>query len=193
MCEEVLALLCTHIKTLHATEHVQDWKRILFRVLRGIGKLVRDVDLFNTLVLSHGAVKETDTNIVATVYKLWDKVHELKKNTPPALLEALAIERRYFDIYVQEKSGVMLATEMSTCEAQKRNIFLGDTFQQLKTVPLPAKTKCVICHEHAREGSVLSCGHMYHADCIRRWGVESDKCPTCMQPHVDNKRQKVKK
>ena len=189
MYEQELAQLCAPIKTLYETEQDAHLKRVLFRILRGIGACVRDVDFFNTLLLSRSVANETDKSIITHVCKKWDQV-ELQIR-PPLMLHALAVERRYFTQYMYERSGLTIATEMSTVETKKRSNVCGDAFQNLKTVPLPTDTTCVICHENISQGCVLSCGHMYHSDCIRKWGEESNKCPTCMQPHVGCK--KVKK
>lgn len=44
---------------------------------------------------------------------------------------------------------------------------------------------CGICLEQMDSGQPvvkLSCGHIYHGDCINRWRRTSDTCPVCREP-----------
>jgi hypothetical protein len=40
-------------------------------------------------------------------------------------------------------------------------------------------TECCICYEGIVEGKMLSCGHIYHKECIDEWFKEKRICPYC--------------
>ena len=45
---------------------------------------------------------------------------------------------------------------------------------------------CPVCFENINKNSkILSCGHMFHMDCILKWFVQSETCPVC---RVEEKR-----
>jgi len=39
--------------------------------------------------------------------------------------------------------------------------------------------ECCICYEGVIEGKMLSCGHIYHKECIDEWFKEKRICPYC--------------
>ena len=39
--------------------------------------------------------------------------------------------------------------------------------------------ECCICYEGVVEGKMLSCGHIYHKECIDTWFNEKKICPYC--------------
>lgn len=39
--------------------------------------------------------------------------------------------------------------------------------------------ECCICYEGIVEGKMLSCGHIYHKECIDEWFKEKKICPYC--------------
>jgi len=41
------------------------------------------------------------------------------------------------------------------------------------------ETECCICYEGVIEGKMLSCGHIYHKECIDEWFKEKRICPYC--------------
>lgn len=38
---------------------------------------------------------------------------------------------------------------------------------------------CCVCLLHVQEPATLPCGHQFHLECIQKWAVEHDTCPTC--------------
>ncbi|RKP19674.1 hypothetical protein ROZALSC1DRAFT_2154, partial [Rozella allomycis CSF55] len=41
---------------------------------------------------------------------------------------------------------------------------------------------CIICRENMDTAKRLSCGHLFHFNCLRRWIERHNVCPTCRQP-----------
>ncbi len=50
--------------------------------------------------------------------------------------------------------------------------------------------ECCICYEGVVEGKMLSCGHIYHKECIDTWFNEKKICPYC-RASPDDCRHKV--
>jgi hypothetical protein len=44
---------------------------------------------------------------------------------------------------------------------------------------LKESVNCSICLEACKSGKRLPCGHIYHANCLRRWLMASSSCPLC--------------
>ena len=72
---------------------------------------------------------------------------------------------------------------MSTCQKEGcKNLILMDGYciRHLKQTcsicmePVPSTNSC----KHKR----LSCGHAFHFNCVIKWFVVSDECPTCRKP-----------
>jgi hypothetical protein len=45
--------------------------------------------------------------------------------------------------------------------------------------------ECCICYEWVIEGKMLSCGHIYHKECIDEWFKEKRICPYCRTSYDD--------
>ena len=45
--------------------------------------------------------------------------------------------------------------------------------------------ECCICYEGVIEGKMLSCGHIYHKECIDEWFKEKRICPYCRTSYDD--------
>ena len=45
--------------------------------------------------------------------------------------------------------------------------------------PQILETTCIICLEEMTVAKKLSCGHVFHLACLRRWIEQNLKCPTC--------------
>jgi hypothetical protein len=45
--------------------------------------------------------------------------------------------------------------------------------------PRRGDIECCICYEGVIEGKILSCGHIYHKECIDEWFKEKRICPYC--------------
>ena len=45
--------------------------------------------------------------------------------------------------------------------------------------PRRGDIECCICYEEIVEGKMLSCGHIYHKECIDEWFKEKRICPYC--------------
>ena len=41
---------------------------------------------------------------------------------------------------------------------------------------------CAICRERMSAAKKLSCGHLFHIDCIREWLAHHGSCPVCRRP-----------
>lgn len=69
---------------------------------------------------------------------------------------------------------------MTTCQWKNcRNVVLMDNF-----CVRHLKQRCAVCMEdvpstNSAKHKRLSCGHAFHFNCIMRWFVTSDECPTC--------------
>lgn len=50
--------------------------------------------------------------------------------------------------------------------------------------------ECCICYEVVVEGKMLSCGHIYHKECIDEWFKEKKICPYCRAKPDDQIRNK---
>jgi len=53
---------------------------------------------------------------------------------------------------------------------------------ELKKLIKLNKDKCLICLEGFKlncDALYLPCSHLYHKECIVRWFISNDKCPTC--------------
>jgi len=50
-------------------------------------------------------------------------------------------------------------------------------------------TECCICYEGIVEGKMLSCGHIYHKECIDAWFKEKRICPYCRTSYDDCRAQ----
>lgn len=50
--------------------------------------------------------------------------------------------------------------------------------------------ECCICYEGILEGKILSCGHIYHKECIDEWFKEKKICPYCRASPGDQIRNK---
>lgn len=53
------------------------------------------------------------------------------------------------------------------------------------------KQTCSICFEMVRSTNSphtkrLNCGHSYHLECILKWFVKSNQCPTCRREHLND-------
>jgi hypothetical protein len=46
-------------------------------------------------------------------------------------------------------------------------------------IKVEIETECCICYEGVIEGKMLSCGHIYHKECIDEWFKEKRICPYC--------------
>lgn len=61
---------------------------------------------------------------------------------------------------------------------------LPDFVQSLALESVEACGTCVICLEQFGRASKLSCGHLYHAACIKEWCRYGDmQCPLCRTRH----------
>jgi hypothetical protein len=49
----------------------------------------------------------------------------------------------------------------------------------------PLDIECCICYEGVIEGKMLSCGHIYHKECIDEWFKEKRICPYCRTSYDD--------
>lgn len=49
--------------------------------------------------------------------------------------------------------------------------------------------ECCICYEGIVEGKMLSCGHIYHKECIDEWFKEKKICPYCRASYDDCRAQ----
>lgn len=61
---------------------------------------------------------------------------------------------------------------------QKEIIFDEKKFSDLKEVD----DTCPICLEKFKDEenvAVLECGHLYHPNCIKKWGKQKPSCPMC--------------
>lgn len=57
-----------------------------------------------------------------------------------------------------------------------------DAWEVVKVNGTDAVTKCMICLEQMNVREIvkpLPCGHLYHADCINKWFMETNSCPLC--------------
>ena len=60
------------------------------------------------------------------------------------------------------------------------------------------KQKCSICWENvpstnSAKHKRLSCGHSFHFDCISKWYIHSNECPTCRKPQTNDNILRFKK
>ena len=51
--------------------------------------------------------------------------------------------------------------------------------EELHVVKVDKHVECCICYEGVVEGKMLSCGHIYHKECIDEWFKEKKICPYC--------------
>ena len=51
--------------------------------------------------------------------------------------------------------------------------------EPLHVVKVDEGVECCICYEGVVEGKMLSCGHIYHKECIDEWFKEKKICPYC--------------
>ena len=52
-------------------------------------------------------------------------------------------------------------------------------------IKVEIETECCICYEGVIEGKMLSCGHIYHKECIDEWFKEKRICPYCRTSYDD--------
>ena len=50
---------------------------------------------------------------------------------------------------------------------------------------------CPICYEEFDKGSLLSCGHVFHENCIQLWLQKKKKCPVCRGNPQEEKKAKA--
>ncbi len=66
--------------------------------------------------------------------------------------------------------------------AQEVRIYLKnvrDVKDEEVIIKVEIETECCICYEGVIKGKMLSCGHIYHKECIDEWFKEKRICPYC--------------
>jgi E3 ubiquitin-protein ligase synoviolin len=48
---------------------------------------------------------------------------------------------------------------------------------------------CPICREEMSVGKAISCGHVFHKHCLKKWVERQQVCPICRQSMFDNLRE----
>ena len=70
------------------------------------------------------------------------------------------------------------------CQKLARRIStnMDERFPDVTDEEIDHNDNCVICRDSLFEGSKpkkLTCGHIFHVDCLRSWIVIQQVCPTC--------------
>lgn len=55
-------------------------------------------------------------------------------------------------------------------------------FYDMLLITFRSDATCIICREEMTTAKRLSCGHLFHVQCLRSWLERQHTCPTCRAP-----------
>jgi hypothetical protein len=67
-----------------------------------------------------------------------------------------------------------------------------DARDELRVKKLVTADHCVVCQEALPVGTVaklMPCGHAFHPDCLDKWVLKSNSCPTCRNDEMPSEKQ----
>ena len=128
---------------------------------------------------SNDNIKESEKEDIKKVKKP-AKRKSLKENKTKEL-DKLEKEMKKMEIAEKKKIAREIENKYKEIKFYLPNPFKLDS-NELKNLTKLSKDNCLICQEKYKintEVLYMPCLHLYHKECIIRWLINNDKCPTC--------------
>ena len=128
---------------------------------------------------SNDNIKESEKEDIKKVKKP-AKRKSLKENKTKEI-DKLEKEMKKMEIAEKKKIAREIENKYKEIKFYLPNPFMLDS-NELKNLAKLSKDNCLICQEKYKintEVLYLPCLHLYHKECIIRWLINDDKCPTC--------------
>ena len=135
---------------------------------------------------SSEVIKESEKDEIKKGKKQSKRKSSMKENNKKSM-DKLEKEMKKLEIKEKKKISKEIEDKYKEIKFYLPNPFKLDS-NEIKKLTQLSKENCLICQQKYKINSevlYMPCLHLYHKECIIRWLINNDKCPTCKLGYKD--------